>query len=41
MDLVGRVSLQHLVLRDQALSAFGEEDLMAELDRRAYLASLD
>src|SRR6266480_1857065 len=41
MDFVGRVSLQHLVLRDQALCAFGEKDLVAELDGRAHLASLD
>src|SRR5207245_2227590 len=41
VDLVGRVSLQHLVLRDQALRAFGEEDLMAELDRRTHLAAFD
>ena len=41
MDLVGRISLQHLVLRDQALRAFGEEDFVAELDWRTHLAALD
>ena len=41
MDLVGRIAFQHLVLRDQALRAFGEEDFVAELDRRAHLAALD
>ena len=41
MNFVGRISFQHLVLRDQALRAFGEEDLVAELDRRAHLATLD
>ena len=41
VDLVGRIAFQHLVLRDQPLRAFGEEDFVAELDRRAYLAALD
>src|ERR1700730_6933355 len=41
MDLVGRVSLQHFVLRDQTLRAFGEEHLVAELDGRSLLATLD
>ena len=41
MDLVGRIAFQHLVSRDQALSATGEEDFVAELDRRAHLAALD
>ena len=41
MHLVGGVALQHLILRDQALGAFGEEDLVAELDGRAHLAALD
>ena len=41
MDLVGRIAFQYLVLRDQALRAFGEEDFVAELDRRAHLAALD
>ena len=41
VDLVGRIAFQHLVLRDQALCAFGEEDFVAELDRRAHLAALD
>ena len=30
VDLVGRIAFQHLVLRDQALRAFGEEDFVAE-----------
>src|SRR6267142_1835585 len=41
MHLVNRVSLQHLVLRNQTLRAFGEEHLVAELDGRSYLAALD
>src|SRR6202008_1110510 len=41
MNLVGRIAFQHLVLRDQALRAFSEEDFVAELDRRAHLAALD
>src|SRR6202008_3100636 len=41
VNLVGRIAFQHLILRDQALCAFGEEDFMAELDRRAHLAALD
>src|SRR5207344_1200558 len=39
--LVGRVSLQHLVLCDQALRALSEEALVAELDRRTHLAAFD
>jgi hypothetical protein len=38
---VGRIAFQHLVLRDQTLRAFDEEDFVAELDRRAHLAALD
>lgn len=41
MDLVRRISIEHLVLRDQALRAFSEKYLMAELDGRAHLAALD
>ena len=41
MDLVGWISIQHLVLRDQASRTFREEYLMAELDGRSYLASFD
>src|SRR3974390_3657336 len=41
MDLVRWISVQHLVLRNQALCAFGEEYLMAELDWRSHLAALD
>lgn len=41
VDLVGWIAPQHLVLRDQARCAFGEEDLVAELDRRAHFAALD
>ena len=41
MDLVGRIALQHLILRDQALRALGEEHLVAELDRRSHLAAFD
>src|SRR6185437_6178321 len=41
VDLVGRIAFQHLVVRDQALCAFGEEHFVAELDRRAHLAALD
>ena len=41
MGLVGWISVQHLVLRDQALRAFSDEYLMAELDWRSHLAALD
>ena len=41
VDLVGRIAFQHLVLRDQTLRALGEEDFVAELDRRAHLAAFD
>ena len=41
MHLVSRVTLQHFILRDQAVRALGEEHLVAELDRRAHLAALD
>jgi hypothetical protein len=41
VDLVGRIAFQHLVLRDQTLRAFSQEDFVAELDRRAHLAALD
>jgi hypothetical protein len=41
VDLVGWIAPQHLVLRDQARCAFGEENLVAKLDRRAHLAALD
>src|ERR1700704_1830576 len=38
---VDGVAVEHLILRDQALRAFGEEYLVAELDRRLHLAALD
>ena len=41
VDLVRRVSLQHLILRDQALRALGEEHLVAELDGGSHLAAFD
>ena len=41
MLLVGWIAFEHLVLRDQAPDTLGKKDLVAELDRRAYLAALD
>src|ERR1700694_6083782 len=41
MLFVDGISVQHVILRDQAARAFGEEDLVAELDRRLHLAALD
>jgi len=41
MLLVDRIAVQHFILRDQAARAFGEEDLVAELDRRLHFATLD
>src|SRR6267142_1941772 len=41
MDLVAWVSLQHLILRNQALRTLGEEDFVTKLDRRAHLAADD
>jgi hypothetical protein len=41
MGLVRRVSLQHLILRDQTLLAFGEEHLVTELDGCSHLAAFD
>src|ERR1700686_3222569 len=41
MDLIAGVSLEDLILGDQTFGAFGEEHLVAELDRRSYLAALD
>src|SRR5579864_6867094 len=41
MNLVHRISLEHLILGDQSLGAFGEKYLVAELDRRTHLAALD
>src|SRR5262249_2676550 len=41
VDCVRGVSVQHLVLRDEALGAFGKEHLVAELERRSHLAALD
>jgi len=38
---VDRISVQHFILCDQAARAFGEEDLVAELDRRLHFAALD
>jgi hypothetical protein len=38
---VDGISVQHFILRDQAARAFGEEDLMAELDRRLHLTAFD
>src|SRR6201981_958589 len=40
-NLVGRVSLEHVILGDQSLGAFGEKHLVAEFDRRAHFAALD
>src|ERR1700736_3941222 len=39
VDLVGWISVQHLVLRDQASRAFREEYLVAKLDGRSHLAA--
>jgi hypothetical protein len=41
LSLVGWISVEHLILRDQALRAFSKEYLVAELDGRAHLAALD
>src|SRR5712691_12284673 len=41
MLFVDGISVQHVILRDQAARAFGEEDLVAELDRRLHLTALD
>src|SRR5215475_1393817 len=41
MLFVRRISPEHPILRDQAVGAFGKEDLMAELQGRAHLAALD
>src|SRR5215471_18119464 len=41
MDLVRRISLEHLVLSDQTDGALGEKHLVAELDWCAHLAALD
>src|ERR1700752_3040524 len=41
MLFVDGISVQHFILRDQAACAFGEEDLVAELDRRLHLTALD
>src|SRR5258708_11323380 len=38
---VDGISVQHFILRDQAVRAFGEKDLVAEFDRRLHLAALD
>src|SRR5216684_5565117 len=38
---VDGISVQDFILRDQAARAFGEEDFVAELDRRLHLAALD
>ena len=38
---VGRIALQHLVVGDQTLRALGQEDLVPEFHRLAFLASLD
>lgn len=41
VDIVRGVSLQHLILRDQALRALGKEHLVAELDGGLHLAAFD
>ena len=41
VDLVRRISLEHVVLGDQTDSALGEKHLVAELDWCAHLAALD
>ena len=41
MNLVGNVSLEHIILGDQSLGAFGEKHLVAELDGRAHFTALD
>src|SRR6266576_1066429 len=41
MLFVDGISVQLVILRDQAARAFGEEDLVAKLDRRLHLAALD
>ena len=41
MDLVGGVTLKHIVLSDQTDGTFGEKHLVAELDRCAHFAAFD
>ena len=41
VNFVGRVSLQHLILGNQAFGAFGEKYLVTEFRWRAHLATLD
>src|SRR4029077_9371641 len=41
MNVVRRISLEHVILGDQTLGAFGEEQLVTELDGRAHLTALD
>ena len=41
MNLVGGIALEHAILRDQALRAFGKEHFVAELDRFLHLAAFD
>ena len=38
---IARISIQNAVLRDETLSAFGEEHFVAEFDRLVNLAALD
>ena len=41
MILVAGVTLEYLILRNQTLCAFGDEDLVTELNWRPHLAALD
>ena len=41
MLFVDGVSVEHVILRDQAARAFGEEHFVPEFDRRLHLAALD
>src|SRR5258708_32915581 len=41
VPFVAGISVQHFILCDQAARAFGEEDFVAELDRRLHLAAPD
>jgi hypothetical protein len=41
MLFIDGITVQNLILRDQAARTFGEEHLVAELDRRLHLAPLD
>ena len=41
MNFVRRISLEQLILGDQAPGTFGEKHLVAEFDQHTHLAALD